>query len=208
MSLKTHIAQRTGLWFFLIVLPLYLFDQITKWWTVLHFNTPHSFVTQEGKQYQIWYNELGHSGITWIEGYLNWIRVHNQGVAFGLGHGSSWAPVVFLLIPFVALILIVVFWKKGVFTGISQYSAPLLIAGVLGNLTDRLVQGFYLQAFTHESFWTRLMSGYVVDFIDVTIPFIDYRWPTFNVADSCVCVAAGLLMLQSFRAEDAKPQKS
>ena len=57
--------------------------------------------------------------------------------------------------------------------------AALLVAGVAGNLTDRL------------------LHGHVVDFIDVILPWYG-RWPAFNVADSCICVAAGLFVLGSF----------
>jgi len=44
--------------------------------------------------------------IVLVDDFLNFIRVHNQGVAFGMGNGSSWAPIVFLIVPFVALIVI------------------------------------------------------------------------------------------------------
>jgi signal peptidase II len=54
----------------------------------------------------------------------------------------------------------------------------LLLAGVAGNLTDRV----------------RL--GHVIDFIDVFIG--SYQWPTFNVADAAICVGAGLLALDLF----------
>ncbi len=41
----------------------------------------------------------------------------------------------------------------------------------------------------------------MVDFLDFTIPLVNYRWPSFNVADSCICVAAFLLILSTFRPE-------
>jgi len=51
----------------------------------------------------------------------------------------------------------------------------LLLAGVGGNLTDRV------------------RFGYVVDFIEVFIG--SYQWPTFNVADAAICTGAVLLAL-------------
>jgi prepilin-type N-terminal cleavage/methylation domain-containing protein len=36
----------------------------------------------------------------------------------------------------------------------------------------------------------------VVDFIDILIPFIHYRWPTFNLADSYICIAVALFIIQ------------
>jgi signal peptidase II len=43
----------------------------------------------------------------------------------------------------------------------------------------------------------RVVKGSVVDFLDFYIK--GYAWPSFNVADSCICVAAALLVLMSFR---------
>jgi signal peptidase II len=166
-------------------LPLYVLDQATKWWIVLHFAPPWSADRHEQPV---------------IEGYFNLVRVHNQGVAFGLGNGTSWAPVVFLLVPVIAVTMIRVFWKKGVFaTKLSQIAAALLLTGIFGNLTDRLTQGFFLEELSGGTFWQRLAAGYVVDFLDFTIPLVNYRWPSFNVADSCICIAAGLLFISGLR---------
>jgi signal peptidase II len=57
----------------------------------------------------------------------------------------------------------------------------LLLAGVLGNLTDRVFRapGF--------------LEGHVVDFLRLP------HWPIFNVADMCINVAAALIVLQAVR---------
>ena len=39
----------------------------------------------------------------------------------------------------------------------------------------------------------RLKNGYVVDFIDVH--WFQHHWPTFNLADSAICIGVGLLLL-------------
>ena len=49
--------------------------------------------------------------------------------------------------------------------------------------------------------WERLKAGYVVDFLDFTIPVVNYQWPSFNVADSCICIAAVLLFFTGLRAD-------
>ncbi len=54
-------------------------------------------------------------------------------------------------------------------------ACALLLAGIAGNLTDRV----------------RL--GHVIDFIEVHLG--SFQWPTFNVADAAICVGAGLLAL-------------
>jgi len=178
-----------------ITLPLYILDQLSKWWVVMNFKVP--FVVHEGKRY---FTQEDTRPV--IEGFFNLVRRHNQGVAFGIGNGTTWAPVVFLFVLIIALVLIMFFWKKGAFEGPSRWSAPLLIAGILGNLTDRLLQGFWLDDYKDASFWERLGHGYVVDFLDFKLPLYDKimpssggHWPAFNVADSCITIAASLLFL-------------
>ena len=189
--------MKTSFLFLAFVVPLYILDQVTKWWCVLHFSErkESGYVNEKGDAVYWWFNEAGNTKVDVIEGYFWLPRVHNQGVAWGMGNGSAWAPIVFLIVPIVALFVIRLLWIKGFFKlKPARYAAPLLLAGVLGNLTDRLVQGFYLEHLKGESFWTRLSEGYVVDFLAVKIPIIDYNFPVFNVADSCVSIAATLLL--------------
>ena len=121
----------------------------------------------------------------------------------GFGNGTAWAPIVFLFVPVFALTMIRIFWKKGVFNHpFSKVAVALLLCGIFGNLTDRLVQGFLLDEFKSASLWQRLAEGYVVDFIAIKLPLYDKLvpssggwWPAFNVADSCICIAAVLLFI-------------
>ena len=62
---------------------------------------------------------------------------------------------------------------------LQALGAALLASGIVGNLTDRL------------------LHGYVVDFLDVILPWYGH-WPAFNVADSCICVAAILFLISGF----------
>jgi signal peptidase II len=184
-----------------LTLPLYVLDQITKAWTVWRFD-PY-WVTPG-------------QNIAVIEDVFHLVRVHNQGVAFGFGNGTAWAPVVFLFVPVIALTLIRIFWKKGVFRHpISQVAVALLLCGIAGNLTDRLVQGFLLEELSDASFWQRLSAGYVVDFVAVKLPLYDRIvpssggwWPAFNVADSCICIAAILIFIGGIRDEQLAKARS
>lgn len=136
--------------------------------------------------------------ISLMDGALKITRVHNTGVAFGLGNGTEWSSYLFMAIPILAIIALIVLYRKNFFHTVwLKLAYVLLLAGVAGNLTDRLVQGFLLPYQETHSFFTKLMNGYVVDFIDVTIPVIDYRWPAFNVADSCIFVAAIIFFIAS-----------
>ncbi len=180
-----------------LTLPLYVLDQITKFWTITTFPPP-------------WHAPGKYIAV--IEDVFHLLRVHNQGVAFGFGNGTAWAPVVFLIVPIIALTMIRIFWKKGVFQHpVSIIAVALLLCGIFGNLTDRLVQGFLLEDFKGASFWERLSQGYVVDFIAVKLPLYDKLvpssggwWPTFNVADSCICIAAVMLFIGGLLEEAQK----
>lgn len=179
-----------------LTLPLYVLDQITKFWTIRKF--PY-----EGLHMPV------------VENFFHLTRVHNQGVAFGFGNGTAWAPVVFLIVPIIALTAIRTFWKKGVFANpLSKIAVALLLCGIFGNLTDRLCQGFLLEEFKSAPFWDRLSAGYVVDFLlfklplyDKIVPKSEGWWPAFNVADSCICVAACLLFISGLR-DEAKTRKA
>jgi signal peptidase II len=182
--------------FLYLILPLYLLDQATKFWTIRTFPPP-------------WVDQG--AGIEVVPGVFHLVRVHNQGVAFGFGNGTAWAPVVFLIVPVVALVLVRLFWKKGCFPHpLARIAVALLLCGIFGNLTDRLVQGFLLDEFRGESVLARLAQGYVVDFLAVKLPLYDKIvpssggwWPAFNVADSCICIAAVLLFLSGILEERA-----
>jgi len=204
------LLRKLLLW---LALPLYVLDQITKAWTVSRFPPP--------------WRQIGEPGVDLIpviENTFHLVRVHNQGVAFGFGNGTAWAPIVFLFVPIIALFMIRVFWKKGVFTHpLSTLAVALILSGIAGNLTDRLVQGFLLEERVRNGvlvenlkdapLWDRLSAGYVVDFVAVKLPLYDKIvpssggwWPAFNVADSCICVAAALLFIGGMREEMAKPK--
>ena len=115
-----------------------------------------------------------------IPGFFDLVRVHNTGIAFGNFNVGPSANIIFTFVTIAALIFIGVLWKKDAFpTKTSRLAVAFLISGILGNLTDRL--------------W----HGYVVDFLDFYIK--DKHWPSFNVADSCICIAAVLLFITAFQ---------
>ncbi len=121
----------------------------------------------------------GYDGTVVIEGFFEIVRVHNTGVAFGRFNGTAWANIVFGAVAVGALIVIGILWRKNAFPiKTSQWAVFLLFPGIVGNLTDRLVH------------------GYVVDFLSFDLQFM--VWPSFNVADSCICIAAGLLAISAF----------
>jgi len=164
-------------------LPLYVLDQWTKWLILKRFpeyGSPDNLIEV-------------------IPGFFNLVRVHNTGMAFGVMNGAEHANWIFGGIGVVALVGISLLWRKNAFPDkISTVASSLLVGGILGNMTDRLLPG----------------RGYVVDFLDVLPPFYGKlfpdsggHFPSFNVADSCICVAAALLILSAFR-QPGPPKKN
>ena len=140
---------------------------------------PLYLLDQATKTYIVAHYELNGEETTVIPGFF-WVHhTANTGVAFGMGNGQWWANYFFGFVSLAAAIVITLLWKKGAFPGpFSRTAAALLYAGIAGNFTDRLVH------------------GYVVDFLRFDLKFM--MWPSFNVADSCVVVAAILLAASSF----------
>jgi signal peptidase II len=128
-----------------------------------------------------------------IPGFFSLVHVSNTGAAFSLLQGNN---LFFIALATVALLVVLFLlirdrWQTNPSNRLhwpTKVSFALLTAGILGNLIDRLVKGS------------------VVDFLHFYIR--QYAWPSFNLADSCICIAAGLLILSSFRKQRPVPERS
>jgi signal peptidase II len=141
-------------------LPLYVIDQLTKQ-LVLRFispDEPHVLVTD----------------------FFSLVSVTNTGAAFGSFRGNN---TFFIAISSVALVVVLgLLFRARIPDRWRDVSLALLLAGILGNLTDRL------------------LYRHVIDFLlfDLHVPYA-HPWPAFNVADSCISVAVVLFVIHSFR---------
>ena len=110
----------------------------------------------------------------------DWLTLHltfNPGAAFSTGTEFT---IVFTCLAIVAVG--VVLWLSRRLGSVAwACGLGFLLGGVAGNLTDRLARD------------PGPMRGHVVDFLMVP------HWPVFNVADIAINVAAGLIILQTFR---------
>jgi len=102
--------------------------------------------------------------------------VRNPGAAFT---GTAYTEL-FTVLAIVAVGAILWFVRR-VGSAVWAVALGLLLAGVAGNLTDRLVRE------------PGPLSGHVIDF------FMLPHWPVFNVADVCITAAAALIVLQAYR---------
>ena len=106
-----------------------------------------------------------------IKDIFHFTYIRNEGAAFGMLSEHRW---VFMIISSVAIVAMCIylfkFCKERMLTRIG---IALVIGGGIGNMIDRI------------------FLGYVVDMIDCR--FLEFY--VFNVADSCVCVGAGIVFL-------------
>ena len=117
----------------------------------------------------------GAAAISVIPGLFNLAYVENRGCAWGMFQGQVWPLAVFGLVALAFLI-----WKRKSVFGSGRLPAiaePLLYAGIIGNIVDRLFR------------------GYVIDMFDFHWGI--HHFPCFNVADSLICISVGLLLLAS-----------
>lgn len=110
-----------------------------------------------------------------IPGFFNLVYVRNPGAAWGMLGGQQ---ALLILLSGVVLVLLVVFSRRVLNPTLDhRILFGLMIGGILGNLIDRI------------------KLGWVTDFLDFHIG--TYHWPSFNVADSAICIAVGLYLLSS-----------
>jgi signal peptidase II len=119
-----------------------------------------------------------------IDGLFNITYVQNTGVAFGILNTvqSSMKSTILAILTIGAIIGVIVYSLRTPLTQrLLQAALSLILAGALGNLYDRI------------------RYGYVIDFIEVY--FHDYRWPSFNIADSAITTGVAFLAIEMFRKE-------
>ena len=145
------------IWYLLAAFGIYMLDQVTKAWAVRHLR-------------------LGQDR-TIISGFFDLAYAENPGIAFGqLQNGGAWGRWALAALALAAAVAVLTYFFRTPRADDRVLGAcALLLAGIAGNLTDRL------------------RFGHVIDFIALHAG--DYHWPTFNVADASICIGAGLLAL-------------
>ena len=117
-----------------------------------------------------------------LTAFLDFTRLHNTGAAFSIfASDSGWQRWPLTLISAgVGTTLIGWLVRNAAKSPVLLNTAFAMIAGgAIGNLIDRLNQ------------------GYVVDFILFHIG--QWRYPAFNVADSCITIGLILFLIETYR---------
>ena len=112
-------------------------------------------------------------GKEFINGIIDIVYIHNTGGAWGMLSGYTW--VLLSLTVIAMLVCITLLLKSGMKSKLLFWSICLIISGGIGNFIDRIFRGGNVVDFLHFEFWP--------------------TFPIFNVADICVVVGAGLLVL-------------
>jgi signal peptidase II len=114
-----------------------------------------------------------------LPGFLRLIYATNTGAAFSILSGRTMLLAAFSIL--VCIGLLVWAWRLPQHEQGLRIGMGLILGGAIGNILDRL----------------RL--GYVIDFIDAHWLYRAH-WPTFNVADSAICIGIALIVLAGFHA--------
>jgi signal peptidase II len=112
---------------------------------------------------------------TVVRGFLDFVYTENPGIAFGqLQESGSFGKWFFIVLASAAAVAVFYYFLRTPRNDDRVLGAcALLLAGILGNLTDRV------------------RIGYVIDFIALHAG--TWHWPTFNVADASITIGALLL---------------
>lgn len=157
-----NLNHKNGKYWLLLSLLWYILDQFTK---------------------SLAFNHLKQIGSVEIFGDL--VRLtyaENTGMAFSISIFPSWILLVIAISTSVGLIVYLSRINSG---WMMNLAFSLIIAGALGNATDRM------------------LHGYVIDFVDVDFPdWIMHRWPIFNLADSGITISMFLLIFSSIFSKD------
>jgi signal peptidase II len=112
-----------------------------------------------------------------VNPFFNLIHTTNHGISFGMFSEEGIPSIFFIAIALIFCLALFIWAFKSPEKHIEKFCA-MIIGGAIGNVIDRVVHGS------------------VIDFID--LHFMGHHFPAFNVADSCICIGAALLMIAPF----------
>ncbi len=115
-----------------------------------------------------------------IAGFFDLTLLYNKGAAFSfLASAAGWQRWFFITLGLAAAVFMIYLLIKHSGQTLFSLALALILGGAVGNVIDRIFR------------------GQVVDFL--LVYYDKFYWPAFNVADSAICVGAGLLILDELR---------
>ncbi len=155
---KRRLGWRVG--YLLAAFGIYMVDQASKAWALRSLRF--------GSEWKL------------IDGLLSFVYAENPGVAFGqFQEGGEFGRWFFIILAALAGIAVLYYFFRTSRNDDRILGAcALLLAGIFGNVTDRVRLGF------------------VIDFI--LLYYRSFHWPVFNVADASISMGALLLIYDMF----------
>jgi signal peptidase II len=116
-----------------------------------------------------------------ITSFFNLVLAYNRGAAFSfLSNESGWQRHFFTAIAVVAVVFIIHQLRRNPGQRLFCWALALIMGGAIGNAIDRL------------------LYGHVIDFLDFHHRSFGH-FPAFNIADSAICLGAGLFIYDELR---------
>jgi signal peptidase II len=131
-----------------------------------------------------------------VENHLSLSLAYNRGGAWGLlQNASELVRRPFFLCVSVAAVVFIVSLYSRLMPGqrALKWGLPLVLGGALGNLTDRVVRTSVVDFIDYRAEWITKMNEGIATLVP-TWNVTDH-WPTFNVADMCICAGVALMAI-------------
>lgn len=142
------------------------------------------------------------STVRFIPGWLHFTYTENRGAVFGLGQGQQ---ALFLIVSVGAVGFLAFLFLTGIKSKIYQLILGVLMAGVLGNMYDRIFHGFVrdmIWIFPQKR-WPAWLTARLPEWDWTNNPI--FPW-IFNVADTLLCTGVALMLLYSvFAPHSSRP---
>lgn len=177
----------------LIVLLIFVADQVSKWWIVERVMKPEALpktVDASAMPFLQWLTTAQDQMVfvkLHVLPFFNLVMVWNKGVSFGLFNQDSEMGPMILTVLSLAIAIGFGFWLARAKSPTLCLALSMIIGGALGNVIDRI------------------RFGAVADFLDFHL--FGYHWPAFNLADSAICIGIAILLIHSLFF-DKKPKEA
>jgi signal peptidase II len=186
-----------------ISLTVIVLDQWTKYAVLRDLTTAYDQAPEFSQRLGVMYSkappESGYESLHYLrkpavvvsENFFRFQYAENPGAAWGLFRSlpENVRGPLFHLVSIGAVILISFYFTKLSGTNPIEkwalYGLPLVLGGAIGNYIDRIARGF------------------VIDFLEAHW-FNKAQWPSFNIADTAICVGVGMLVLDAIVRREKK----
>lgn len=116
-----------------------------------------------------------------LTSFFSLTHITNTGIAFGMFQQISFSNTLFMIINILILIFMFIWYikRRNILKKSIHIVFILIFSGAIGNIIDRILR------------------GEVTDFFDFHI--MNYHWPSFNIADTCISIGIILFLIISIR---------